>query len=255
MSLKPIIVIPARLGAVRLPEKPLQTLWGEPLIRHVVRSALQANIAPILLAVDDKRIADCVSDLDVQIVFTPTDLASGSDRVWAAISSLPDRGKQYDVIINLQGDMPTIPPQHLQAVIEGLKQEPQADITTPIITMPESKASAPQKVKAAVSIAQGEKQGRALYFSRQAIPANKGVYYCHIGIYAYRYTALQRFVSLPVGVLEQREKLEQLRALENNMRIDAVLVEDNNPSIDTLEDLQLLEATRTKVGDLWVQKT
>ncbi|CCG41663.1 3-deoxy-manno-octulosonate cytidylyltransferase [Magnetospirillum molischianum] len=243
----PLIVIPARLHATRLPGKPLADIHGEPMIVHVWRRAVEAGLGPVLVAAGEPEIAEAVRAHGGEAVLTNPDHPSGSDRAWEAVQRFDPNGR-HQSIVNLQGDLPTLDPALVGAVLAPLA-EPQVDLATLVveITRPEERTD-PNVVKAVVGLAPGQTIGRALYFSRASVPANDGPLYHHLGIYAYRREALARFVALPPGVLERREKLEQLRALENGMRIDAALVDTVPLGVDTPADLErarLLLAARS----------
>jgi 3-deoxy-manno-octulosonate cytidylyltransferase (CMP-KDO synthetase) len=237
----PIIVIPARLKATRLPNKPLADIHGLPMIVHVWKRAMEAGIGPVVVAAAETEIAEAVRAAGGQAVLTDPDLPSGSDRVWAALNAVDPQGA-HDVVVNLQGDLPAIDPQVIAAVLKPLA-EPQVDIATLVAAIrSEEERQNPNVVKAALAFAPGQDVGRALYFSRVPVPWGEGPHWHHIGIYAYRRAALTRFVDLPVGLLEAREKLEQLRALENGMRIDAALVDTVPDGVDTPADLERARA-------------
>jgi len=233
----PIILIPARLGSTRLPNKPLADIAGTPMIVHVLRRALEAGIGPVAVACGEPEIAAAVRAAGGTAILTDPALPSGSDRIFAALTAL-DPDQKYDTIINLQGDLPTIPPSMLKTVLTPL-ENPDYDIATlvaPITTAAE--AAAPSVVKAACAFAPNAATAPALYFSRAPIPAGDGPLWHHIGLYAYRRAALERFVSLPESPLERREKLEQLRALEAGMRIGVARVDHAPFGVDTEEDLE-----------------
>ena len=233
----PIVVIPSRMASTRLPGKPLADIGGRAMILHVLDRAREADIGPVAVACADEEIADAVRAAGAVAVMTDPSLPSGSDRVHAALAVLDPQGR-YDVVVNLQGDLPTIPAVQLRAVITPLS-DPAVDIATlvaPILTAEE--AAMPSVVKAACAFDRGRAVSPALYFSRAAIPAGEGPLWHHIGIYAYRRAALARFVSLPESPLERREKLEQLRALEAGMRIACARVEHAPFGVDTPGDLE-----------------
>ncbi len=232
----PIIVIPARLGASRLPGKPLADIAGEPMILHVWRRARAADVGPVVVAAAEPEIARVIEDAGGRALLTRADHATGSDRVFEAVEQLDPRGA-HDVVINLQGDLPTIEPATIRAVLEPLA-EPAVDIATlaALITRAEERSD-PNVVKPVIAFFPGGRIGRALYFSRASVPAGEGPLYHHIGLYAYRRAALARFVRLPRGTLEARERLEQLRALEAGMRIDLALVDMVPLGVDTPADL------------------
>lgn len=231
-----ITIIPSRLASSRLPDKALADIHGEPMVVHVWRRGVEAGLGPVIVACGDKAIADAVRRAGGEAVMTDPSLNSGSDRVFAALEKVDANGK-YDVVINLQGDMPTADPAILAALVAPL-HTPQAEIATlASVIVSEDERTALSVVKAAISLEAGGKTGRAVYFSRNIIPWGAGEHYHHIGLYAYRRDALIRFSRLPAGCLEQREKLEQLRALENGMRIDISIVDANPLGVDTLDDL------------------
>jgi len=233
----PLIVIPARLHATRLPGKPLADIHGVPMIVHVWRRAVEAGLGPVLVAAGEPEIADAVRAHGGEAVLTDPDHPSGSDRVWEAVQRFDPTGR-HGAIVNLQGDLPTLDPALVGAVLAPLAV-PEVDLATLVVEIvrPEERTD-PNVVKAVLGLAPGQKIGRALYFSRATVPANDGPLYHHLGIYAYRRDALARFVALPPAILERREKLEQLRALENGMRIDAALVDTVPLGVDTPADLE-----------------
>ena len=232
-----LIVVPARLRATRLPDKPLALINGEPMIVHVWRRAVAAQAGPVIVAAGDQPIADAITQAGGIAVMTDPDLASGSDRVHAA-AEIHDPEGRYDIVVNVQGDLPTLDPKLVAASVTPLA-DPTVDIATVVarITL-EEELSDIAVVKAAVSFQPGATVGLALYFSRNLIPSGPGDHYHHIGIYAFRRASLRRFVSLKPTVLEQRERLEQLRALENGMRMAAALVDTIPLGVDTPADLE-----------------
>jgi len=232
-----LVVIPARLSATRLPDKPMAEIAGEPMIVHVWRRAVEANCGPVLVATDAEPVRDAVAKVGGEAAMTRPDHASGSDRIFEAVSEFdPDR--RIDTIVNLQGDLPTLDPHLVRACVNAL-QEGEADIGTIAAEITrEDERTNPNVVKVV-----GSPLGRggilkALYFSRATVPYGDGPLYHHIGIYAYRRAALERFVSLPPSPLESREKLEQLRALEAGMHIQVGLVDTVPLGVDTPADLQ-----------------
>ncbi|WP_281242529.1 3-deoxy-manno-octulosonate cytidylyltransferase [Rhodospira trueperi] len=236
-SAPPLIVLPARMGSTRLPGKPMADIGGQPMIAHVVARALEAHLGPVVVACCEQEVARAATRAGARAVMTDPDLPSGSDRAWAAVEAVDPEG-HHDLIINLQADLPTLDPVLIRDVLAPLA-DPSVDIATPVarIVDPDEITDA-GVVKAVVAFPPGRKASRALYFSRQPVPGGDGPHYHHIGLYAFRRAALAQFVRLPPSILEQRERLEQLRALENNMRIDAVLVDTVPLGVDTLEDLE-----------------
>jgi len=240
-SLRPLIVIPARLKATRLPDKPLADIHGEPMIVHVWRRAMEAELGPVVVACAEERVAEAVRKAGGEAVLTDPDHPSGSDRVWEAVSKVDPEG-QYQAVVNVQGDLPTLDPAIIRAVFAPLSDEG-VDLATLVTEIrDEDERTNPNVVKAVVSLAPGATSGRALYFTRATCPWGEGPHYHHIGLYAFRRSALARFIALPQGILERREKLEQLRALENGMRIDAALVDTNPLGVDTAADLERARA-------------
>lgn len=232
----PVVLIPARMAATRLPDKPMADICGTPMIVQVLRRALEADVGPAVVATDSEIIAAAVRDAGGIAVLTRADHPSGSDRIHEAIETFDPAGK-YDVIINVQGDLPTIAPAPIRAALD-LTADAAVDIATIVaeITRAEER-TAPSVVKA-IGTPIGENRYRALYFTRATAPTGEGPLFHHIGLYAYRRAALRRFVALKPGWLEAREKLEQLRALENGMRIDFALVDTVPLGVDTPEDLE-----------------
>ena len=231
----PIVLIPARLGSTRLPGKPLADIGGIPMIVHVLRRAGEAAIGPVAVACAESAIADAVRAAGGTAVLTDPDLPSGSDRIHAALATLDPAGA-HDIVVNLQGDLPGFPPESLRALIAVL-DDPGFDIATLVapVTTPDEAAS-PSVVKAACGFGAGI-AAPALYFSRNPIPSGPGPLWHHVGVYAYRRAALDRFVAAPPSPLELREKLEQLRALELGMRIGAARIDRAPFGVDTPEDL------------------
>lgn len=236
----PLVLIPARLAATRLPNKPLADIAGEPMILHVWRRAVEAGIGPVVVATDAPEIVQVIEGAGGLAVLTRADHPSGSDRLAEALESVDPEGR-HDVVVNVQGDLPTIDPAIIGAAILPLAEKA-VDIVTLCapITDPEE-ADNPNVVKL-VGHEVGPRRLRALYFTRARAPYGPGPLWHHIGLYAYRRKALTRFVALPPGELETREKLEQLRALEAGMRIDAVIVDDLPLGVDTPADLDKARA-------------
>lgn len=237
----PIVVIPARLASTRLPDKPLADILGEPMIVQVWRRAIEAEVGPVVVAAAEVSIVDAVEKAGGAAVLTDPDLPSGSDRIHQALDRF-DPDKAHDALINIQGDLPTIEPAPIRAAL-ALLSDPDVDIGTLAaeITRDEERDN-PNVVKAVFVCAPGTRHGRALYFTRATAPSGDGPLYHHIGLYTYRRDALDRFVALPPGILEQRERLEQLRALEAGMRIDVALVDTVPLGVDTPADLERARA-------------
>ncbi len=232
----PIVVIPARMASTRLPEKPLALIHGEPMIAHVWRRAAEADIGPVLVATDDERIVAAVEAAGGRAILTRADHASGSDRIFEAVSAVDAQGA-HQIVVNLQGDLPTIEARAVRAAVAPLADEAVdiATLATPI-ARPEERDD-PNVVKAVGTVG-APGRVRALNYPRAPAPWGEGALLHHIGLYAYRRAALARFVALPPSPLEKRERLEQLRALEAGMRIDIALVETAPLGVDTLADLQ-----------------
>jgi 3-deoxy-manno-octulosonate cytidylyltransferase (CMP-KDO synthetase) len=241
-----LVAIPARLAATRLPDKPLADIQGTPMIVHVWRRAVAAGLGRVIVATDSPQIAGVIAQAGGEAIMTRADHPSGSDRIFEAVEHAdPDR--QCDRIVNVQGDLPTIDPALIRACA-ALLDDPMVDIATLACAITRDEERHNPAVVKAIGTPIGTDHLRALYFTRATAPAGEGPLYHHIGMYAYRRTALARFVALPPAPLEQREKLEQLRALEHGMRIDIRIVETVPLGVDTPADLerarQLLAPTR-----------
>jgi 3-deoxy-manno-octulosonate cytidylyltransferase (CMP-KDO synthetase) len=239
-----LILIPARMASTRLPGKPLAEIAGAPMIVHVVRRAEAAALGPVVVATDSAEIAAAVDKSGGRAVLTRADHTSGSDRIFEALGKLDPAGR-VEIVVNVQGDLPTIAPAVIAASL-GPLADPAVDIATLAaeITKPAERTN-PNVVKV-VGTPVGRSRLRALYFTRATAPAGDGPLYHHIGLYAYRRAALERFVTLPPSTLEQREKLEQLRALEAGMRIDVAIVDTVPLGVDTPEDLETARAMLTR---------
>lgn len=232
----PIVLIPARMAATRLPGKPLADIGGIPMIVHVLRRALAADIGPVAVAAGDAAIVEAVTAAGGRAVLTDPDLPSGSDRILAALAQLDPAGR-HEVIVNLQGDMPFVDPRSLAAAANALEQDADAAIATLIAPEADpSDRSNPDVVKAIVALAPGATRGRALYFTRGTLYGD-GPILRHIGLYVWRREALTRFHAAPPSPLERREKLEQLRAQEMGLSIVAAVVARAPLSVDTPADL------------------
>ncbi len=237
----PIVVIPARLAATRLPGKPLADIHGRPMVLHVAARAREADLGPVLIACAETAIQNAAEAEGFSAILTDPALPSGSDRVFAALQAF-DPGGKFDVVVNLQGDFPTIAPDQIRAALAPLA-DPGIDIGTLVAPIEdEAEAALPSVVKAACTFAADAGIAPALYFSRAPIPAGEGPRWHHIGIYAFRRAALARFVALPVSPLEAREKLEQLRALEAGMRIGCARIAHGPFGVDTPADLERARA-------------
>jgi len=238
MEKKSLIVIPARLAATRLPNKPLADIHGKPMIVHVWEKAMKAEIGPVIVACGDQEIVDVVKSFGGEGILTDPALSSGTDRVKAAADIYDPQG-QYDFIINIQGDLPTLEPSLVRYALDPF-QDPAVDIATLATPIEDPhELTDGNVVKIALCFKDEGPIGRALYFSRNLIPSGEGPHYHHIGLYAYKRDCLNRFVTLPVNPLEVRERLEQLRALAHGMRIDVKVVDTKAPfGVDTQADLE-----------------
>lgn len=240
-----LIIIPARMASTRLPGKPLADIGGKPMIVHVWERAMEAGAGEVLVACDTQEVADAVKAAGGHAMLTRPDHPSGSDRIWEAYTHF-DREGRYATIINVQGDLPTLDPALVRAVKAPLTN-PAVDIATlACVIRDPAEMQDTAVVKPVISFArspaaEGENAGhigQALYFTRCSAPYGEGELYHHIGIYAYRRDSLRRFVALPPSPLEEREKLEQLRALEHGMRIDVAIVDTVPLGVDTPRHLE-----------------
>lgn len=231
-----LVLIPARMAATRLPGKPLLDIAGQPMIVHVLRRAEEADIGRVAVATDAPEIAAAVKSAGGEVVMTRADHPSGSDRIFEAATTLDPQAKA-GIVVNLQGDFPTITPDTIRAVLPPLGDDAVDIATLASRIHTEEEALNPNVVKAVGSPITAQRL-RALYFTRATAPFGDGPRYHHIGLYAYRRAALERFVGLPPSPLEQQEKLEQLRALEAGMRIDVSIVDTVPRGVDTPADLE-----------------
>jgi 3-deoxy-manno-octulosonate cytidylyltransferase (CMP-KDO synthetase) len=232
-----LIVIPARLKATRLPDKPLADIGGEPMIVHVWRRAVEADCGDVVVATDSEKVREAIAGVGGRAMLTRPDHVSGSDRVYEAVLA-DDPAAKLDLVVNLQGDLPTLDPSLVHACLAALSAG-EADIgTIAAQIVREEERTDPNVVKVIGSPLPGGAILRALYFTRATAPYGAGPLYHHIGIYAYTRRALERFVSLPPSPLELREKLEQLRALEAGMRMNVGLVDTVPLGVDTPPDLE-----------------
>jgi 3-deoxy-manno-octulosonate cytidylyltransferase (CMP-KDO synthetase) len=240
VAARTLILIPARMASSRLPGKALADVCGQPMIVHVLRRAQEAAMGEIVVATDSLEIATAVEKAGGRAIMTRADHASGSDRIHEALTVV-DPERRIDIVINLQGDLPTVAAQDVRAVAAPLA-DPTVDIATLAAEIREpGELSNPNVVKV-VGSPLSPSRLRALYFTRATAPWGPGPFYHHIGLYAYRAAALAKFVALPPGPLEQRERLEQLRALEAGMRIDVSIVGGVPLGVDTPEDLERARA-------------
>jgi 3-deoxy-manno-octulosonate cytidylyltransferase (CMP-KDO synthetase) len=231
-----LVLIPARMASSRLPGKPLMDIAGLPMIVHVLRRGEEAGIGRVAVATDTLEIAAAVKAHGGEAVMTRADHPSGSDRIFEALEKLDPTG-EAEIVVNLQGDFPTITPNNIRDVLAPLA-DPAVDIATLAAEIHTEEESISPSVVKAVGTSLGGKRMRALYFTRATAPHGDGPRYHHIGLYAYRRAALERFVKLPPSPLEQQEKLEQLRALEADMRIDITVVDTVPRGVDTAPDLE-----------------
>jgi 3-deoxy-manno-octulosonate cytidylyltransferase (CMP-KDO synthetase) len=231
-----LVLIPARMAATRLPGKPLLDIAGAPMIVHVLRRAEAARIGRVAVATDSAQIAAAVTAHGGEAVMTSTEHPSGSDRVYEALCKLDPSGR-IEAVINVQGDLPTVPPQDIRAAL-SLLDDSNVEIGTLAAQIRKDDEHANPSVVKLVGARLHDRRLRALYFTRATAPYGEGPRYHHIGLYAYRRDALERFVKLAPSALERREKLEQLRAVEAGMRIDAAIVDSVPLGVDTPADLE-----------------
>ncbi|MDY6922418.1 MAG: 3-deoxy-manno-octulosonate cytidylyltransferase [Pseudomonadota bacterium] len=233
--MNPLVLIPTRMAATRLPGKPLADIGGQPMIVRAWRQAMESGL-PVAVAAGDPEIVAAIEAAGGVAVLTDSDLPSGSDRIRAALDALDPEGR-HDAVINLQGDMPFADPGLALACAALLHGEPACDIAT--LVAPEADPADrtnPDVVKAVLALAEGERHGRALYFTRSTLYGD-GPVWRHVGLYGYRRAALERFCAAPPSPLERREKLEQLRALELGLQIWAAVIDAAPLSVDSPADL------------------
>jgi len=229
--MKSVVVIPARMASTRLPNKPLADIRGRPMITWMIDIARAANAGPVLVAAAEEEVAEAALKAGANVTLTDPDLPSGSDRVFAALEAF-DPERRFDVVVNLQGDMPTMRAADVARAVSALRDG--ADIATLVSpSNDDSERNNPNLVKAIRAA-----DGRCLYFTRAAAPHGDGPIERHVGIYVYTRDALARFVAAPPSPLELREKLEQLRALEMGMIIRADAIEDFPKGVDSPPDLE-----------------
>ena len=246
---KILTIIPARLASTRLPNKPLADILGKPMIVRVYEQAKKANLGKIVIACDSEEIFNVIKNIGGEAIITDPNLPSGTDRSFAALQKI-NNNQEFETIINLQGDLPTIDPQIIIAASEAILKNNTEIATLASIIKDTTEINNPNIVKIAITFPPTQnleqKLGQAIYFSRSAIPYGAKEYYHHIGIYAYKRTALEKFISLQPSKLEKEEKLEQLRALENQMKITVKIVDSHPISVDTKDDLEQIKSM------LWV---
>ena len=236
-----LVVIPARMASTRLPGKPLADLCGKPMVVHVLERASAAAVGPVAVATDSEEIVAAVAKAGGRAVMTRGDHQSGSDRVHEA-AGLIDPERRARIVVNLQGDMPSIEPGAIAAALRPLG-DAQVDIATTAAEIRDPAARENPNFVKVVGSPVANTRLRALYFTRATAPWGEGPLYHHFGLYAFRREALDRFVALPPSPLERREKLEQLRALEAGMRIDVAIVDRAPPEVNTPEDLDWVRAS------------
>jgi 3-deoxy-manno-octulosonate cytidylyltransferase (CMP-KDO synthetase) len=246
-----VVLVPARLNATRLPGKPLVDIAGLPMIVQVIRRAEEAGVGPVWTATDSPEVVEAVETAGGHAVMTGAHHQSGSDRIFEALLKLDPAGRAK-IVVNVQGDLPTIAPQAIRAALLPLA-DPAVDIATIAAIITEASERTDPNVVKLVGSEIAPRRLRALYFTRASAPAGEGPLYHHIGLYAYRRAALERFVKLKPSPLEKRERLEQLRALEAGMRIDAAIVDGVPLGVDTPADLEkaraILQAGRPAAGN------
>jgi 3-deoxy-manno-octulosonate cytidylyltransferase (CMP-KDO synthetase) len=231
-----LVLIPARLAATRLPSKPLADIAGRPMIVHVWERAMEAGVGRVAVATDSPEVASVIRAAGGEAVMTRANHASGSDRIFEALNTI-DPDSEFDHVVNLQGDLPTLEPRLVRMCLAPLADKP-VHIATLAAEIVEADEKTNPSVVKVVGSRVAKDRLRALYFTRATAPHGEGPLYHHIGIYAYRRSALERFVSLKPSELELREKLEQLRALEDGMRIDVACVDTVPLGVDTPADLE-----------------
>jgi 3-deoxy-manno-octulosonate cytidylyltransferase (CMP-KDO synthetase) len=234
MSKKVAVFIPARMDSTRLPGKPLADIAGKPMIVHVWERSCAANVDDVYVACAEQSIADAVKNCGGKAILTDPAHPSGTDRIYEALQKT---GKDYSYIVNVQGDLPSLDPKIIDKALQ-LMENPAVDIATlAAVIKNDHERNNPNVVKAVIAFNK-EDSGRALYFTRATAPYGDGDLYHHIGLYVYHRESLEKFVKMPQSMLEKREKLEQLRAIENNMRIEVAVVDNVPLGVDTPEDLE-----------------
>ncbi|MEE9272232.1 MAG: 3-deoxy-manno-octulosonate cytidylyltransferase [Robiginitomaculum sp.] len=236
-KLTPLLVIPARMASSRLPGKPLKDIGGVPMIVHVMERAKAANIGPVIIACSEEEVAIAVRAVGGTAVLTDPGLPSGTDRIRVAAEMIDPKWR-YNCVVNVQGDLPGLDPLAIIKAVDVLQNVPQCDIATLAVETLDSREIADPNVVKAVLSMETLNRGRALYFTRASAPSGDGGVFHHVGLYAYRRAALDKFCALQPSPLEKRERLEQLRALEAGMRIDAAIITTAPEGVDTPEDLE-----------------
>lgn len=239
-----LTIIPARLASTRLPNKPLAEIFGKTMIARVYEQAQKTNLGEVYVACDGEEIAKAITQIGGKAIITPANLPSGTDRIFSAFKQIKNH-QNFDIIVNLQGDLPTIDPEVIISSAQTALQTDADIATVASIIKNKDEINNPNIVKIAIGNLNND-IGQALYFSRAPIPHGTGNYYHHIGIYAYKRLALEKFVNLQPSTLEKRESLEQLRALENNMKIMVKIVDTHPFSVDTAEDLEKVKNSLRK---------
>lgn len=230
-----IVLIPARMASTRLPGKPLADIGGHPMIVQVAMRAREAGAERIVVAVDDDRVFDAVKNAGFEVTMTRQDHQSGSDRIYEALQKADPYGNA-EFIINVQGDLPTIEPETIRASLAPMENAA-TDIATLTVEITDEEEKLNPSIVKIIGSPLSESRLRALYFTRATAPYGQGPLYHHIGLYTYRRAALEKFVTLKPSTLELRESLEQLRALEAGMRIDAEIVNSIPLGVDTQPQL------------------
>ena len=236
-----LVLIPARMASTRLPGKPLADIAGLPMIVQVAKRAQESEAGRIIVAVDHQDVYDAVTAAGFDVVMTRVDHQSGSDRIYEAVSKADPDGRM-EFIINVQGDLPTIEPEAVRASLRPLQDNDSTDIATLTVEITDEHEKTNPNVVKIVGSPLSDTRLKALYFTRATAPYGNGPLYHHIGLYAYRRSSLEKFVALGPSVLEKRESLEQLRALEAGMRIDAEIVDSVPLGVDTPADLEKARA-------------
>ena len=235
-----MVLVPARMASTRLPGKPLAEIAGLPMIVHVARRSAEADIGPVAVATDSREVAGAVADHGFAAVMTRADHPSGSDRIFEALATLDPDG-EVEAVVNVQGDLPTIDPAAIRTALVPLGDR-EVDLATLATVIRDDSEKMNENVVKLIGSPVGDSgtggRLRALYFTRAVAPWGEGPLHHHVGLYAWRRDSLARFVALPPSALERRERLEQLRALENGMRIDAMVVDTVPLGVDTPADLE-----------------